>query len=72
MGGQLVDAAAVAERLGVPVTWVRESARSGALPHVKLGRWVRFDMADVDAWLESCKRGGRPITFRGQSPRKVA
>jgi hypothetical protein len=33
----LVDAGEVAERLGVPVTWVREATRAGYLPHVRLG-----------------------------------
>ncbi len=64
MTGRLVDAAEIAGRLGVPKSWVLESARSGAIPHVRLGRYVRFDEADVDRWLEECKTGGRPITLR--------
>jgi excisionase family DNA binding protein len=62
--GRLLDAAEVADRLGVPVSWVRESARSGAIPCVRLGRYVRFDMADVEEWLERCKQPGRPIRLR--------
>jgi excisionase family DNA binding protein len=50
---RLLDADAVAQRLGVPRSWVLESARSGAMPCVRLGRYVRFDLADVEAWLES-------------------
>ena len=38
---------------------MRESARSGALPYVRLGRYVRFDPADVEAWVEARKRPGR-------------
>jgi excisionase family DNA binding protein len=64
---RLLDAKAVAERLGVPESWVRESARSGAIPHVRLGRYVRFDLADVEAWLEACKRPGRSIVVRRTS-----
>jgi excisionase family DNA binding protein len=64
---RLIDAKAVAERLGVPESWVRESARSGAIPHVRLGRYVRFDLADVEAWLEACKRPGRSIVVRRTS-----
>lgn len=64
MSERLLDAKEVAERLGVPVTWVRESARSGAMPSVQLGRYVRFDLDDVEAWLEECKRPGRPIALR--------
>src|SRR5262245_20764382 len=61
---RLVDAAAVADRLGVPKTWVLESARAGAIPHVRLGRYVRFDLGDVDEWLASCKQPGCAIAFR--------
>jgi excisionase family DNA binding protein len=66
---RLVDAQAVADRLGVPVSWVREQVRSGAIPHVRLGRYVRFDLGDVDGWLEKCKRPGRQVAFRSRSPR---
>ena len=63
---RLLDAAAIADRLGVPKTWVLESARSGAMPCVRLGRYVRFDLVDVEAWLEECKRPGRPIVRRSR------
>ena len=68
MSGKLLDAVAVAERLGVPRSWVLESARSGAIPCVHLGRYVRFDLDDVEAWLQDCKQPGRPIAFRRQFP----
>lgn len=61
---RLVDAAVVAELLSVPKSWVLESARAGAIPHLKIGRYTRFDLNDVEAWLESCKQPGRPIALR--------
>jgi excisionase family DNA binding protein len=63
--GRLVDAAAIAERLGVPRSWVLESARSGAIPCVRLGRYVRFS-EDIDRWLESFKQPGRSNTLRSR------
>lgn len=71
MSERLLDAAAIAERLGVPKSWVLESARSGAMPCVRLGRYVRFDFADIEAWLEECKRPGRSTALRrnGGAPR---
>jgi predicted DNA-binding transcriptional regulator AlpA len=60
---RLLDANEVAERLHVPVSWVRESMRSGAIPHAILGRYKRYLVADVEAWLEAwleaCKQAGR-------------
>jgi excisionase family DNA binding protein len=60
----LLTAEDVAELLSVPVSWVRESSRSGAIPCVRLGRYVRFVEADVIAWLEGCKQPGRSVTLR--------
>jgi predicted DNA-binding transcriptional regulator AlpA len=34
------------------------------MPCVRLGRYVRFDLADVERWLEECKQPGRAITLR--------
>lgn len=64
MSDRLLDASEVAELLNVPKSWVLESARSGAIPCLRLGRYVRFDEGDVRAWLDSCKQPGRPVTFR--------
>ena len=67
---RLLDASAVAERLCVPVSWVREHTRSGAIPHVVLGRYVRYELGDVLEWVESLKQGGGP-TFRKHQPRST-
>jgi excisionase family DNA binding protein len=58
----------MAELLNVRVSWVRESSRSGAMPCVRLGRYVRFVESDVVAWLEHCKQPGRSITLRRVPP----
>jgi excisionase family DNA binding protein len=65
---RLLTADEVAAMLSVPVSWVRESTRSGAIPVVELGRYRRYRAADVEAWLESCSRPGRPVALRGQRP----
>jgi excisionase family DNA binding protein len=67
MNDRLLEAAEVAELLNVPVTWVREQTRSGAIPCVELGRYRRYDGAEVLAWLESLKTGGGPA-FRRHRP----
>ncbi len=68
---RLIDAAQVAGMLNVPTSWVREHTRSGAIPHIALGRYVRYVEADVLAWLESCKTGGGPH-FRRYTPKARA
>jgi excisionase family DNA binding protein len=54
---RLVDAPVVAEHLSVPVSWVREQARAENIPHVRLGRYVRFDLEAVDAWWQAMASG---------------
>jgi excisionase family DNA binding protein len=64
MSERLLNAIEVAELLNVPVSWVRESTRSGAMPHVELGRYRRYRLEDVERWLEDCSRPGRPVRTR--------
>lgn len=66
MTEKLLTADDVAEFLAVPVSWVRESTRSGAIPHVELGRYRRYRLSDVERWLEECSRPGRPIALRSR------
>jgi excisionase family DNA binding protein len=61
---RLLDAQDIADWLNVPVSWVRESTRAGAMPCVKLGRYRRYRESDVATWLEDCSRPGRPIALR--------
>lgn len=52
MTERLRDADYVAERLGVPRSWVYRAARCGALPLVRCGRYRRFAERDIDRWIE--------------------
>jgi hypothetical protein len=48
---EIIDARELANRWAVPETWVREQTRSRAadpLPHVRLGRYVRFEWGSPD------------------------
>ena len=65
---RLHDAKEIAEMLGVPESWVREHTRSGEIPHVQLGRYVRYVWDDVIEWVQSLKTGGGP-RFRKYQPR---
>jgi excisionase family DNA binding protein len=51
----------VAERLGIPKHRLYELVRAGAIPHVRLGRSVRFNPDRVAAWADAggTAAGGR-------------
>ena len=47
MTSPLLDAKAAAQLLGVPASWVLAQARADRIPHVRFGRYVRFDEAEA-------------------------
>jgi excisionase family DNA binding protein len=51
MSERLLTAGEVAELLAVPESWVREHTRTGALPRIRLGRYVRYRRQAVLAWV---------------------
>jgi excisionase family DNA binding protein len=60
MSERLLTAGEVAELLAVPESWVREATREGRLPHLRLGRYRRYERAAIEAWLAE-QRGGPPV-----------
>lgn len=63
----LLTAAEVAELLSVSERWIREHTRGGLLPHVRLGRYVRYRREAVLAWIEEQESGG--AAWRKYRPR---
>ncbi len=53
----LIDANAAGLLLAVPATWVLAEARADRIPHVRLGRYVRFDGDELQAWWRIRARG---------------
>ena len=51
--GNLVTVKEMAERLSVPVSWIYERTRLGqkAIPHLRLGKYIRFDQEEVMAFF---------------------
>jgi len=53
----LVDAAEAGRLLSVPASWVLAEARADRIPHVRLGRYVRFSAPDLEDWWQARTRG---------------
>ena len=51
----LIDLAAVAERLGVTERHIRRLVAERRIPFVKWGHLLRFDPAEIDAWLDQSR-----------------
>ncbi len=53
--GRLLSPEHAAERLDMPVSKIREMARRGELPCVRLGHYVRFSPSDLARFIEGHK-----------------
>ena len=53
----LLDQHEAAELLNVPASWIMGEARADRIPHVRLGRYVRFDAEQLEAWWRERARG---------------
>ena len=53
----LLDSDAAAALLSVRRSWIYEAVRDGRLPHVKVGRHIRFLRADLESWVFAQRRG---------------
>lgn len=53
-----LDATQVGEMLGLRPAYVRDLARRGGIPHVRIGKYVRFDADAIDAWWDAAQAQG--------------
>jgi len=53
----LLDADAVAATLGVSKDWIYAEVRAGRIPHLRLGRNVRFRAQSIDHWIAELETG---------------
>ena len=65
---RLLTAPEVAEILAVAPGWVREHTRTGQIPHLRLGRHVRYRRAGIEQWLTEQESGG--AAWGKHKPRK--
>jgi len=57
VGWLTIDEAAALIR--VPKSWLYERTRTNTVPHVKLGKYLRFDQEEFLAWARQFRRDGR-------------
>lgn len=57
MSDELLDIEAAAARLNVSDRYLRRLVYERRIPHVRIGRYIRFELADIDAWIASLRVG---------------
>ena len=52
----LLNIEETAELLNTTPRFVRRLVHERRVPYLKVGRFIRFDPAEIDAWLDGCRR----------------
>lgn len=58
--GRLLDIDGVAEELNTSVRHIRRLVHERRIPVVRMGRLIRFDPADIEAWLDEHRTSAEP------------
>ena len=56
---ELMTVNEIAAQLKVPVSWVYQRTRrrgKGRIPHLKLGKYLRFSASEVTTWLQHLRQ----------------
>ncbi len=73
MIGKLLTVKELSDILKVKEKTLYQWVNFGQIPHVRLNKCVRFDLDDITAWIDSCKKepwsGYNPVT-QARGPRK--
>lgn len=56
-GDKLLTADEVADLMRVTRAWVYAETRRDAIPHLRLGRYVRYRRGAIEAWMRTVERG---------------
>jgi hypothetical protein len=66
-----VEAKEAARLLSVPESWLRDQARKKRVPVTYLGRYPRFNVAELLAWADARTEGPRVRTGANPVPRST-
>ena len=68
--GPLLKPEEVAERLNVNLRFIRRLCHERRLPYTKIGKFVRFDADELEAWITAQRV--EPANAEGGDPRRRA
>ena len=61
---KLLTAGEVADLIRVTRAWVYAETRRNAIPHLRLGRYVRYRRSAIEKWMQAVERGPGAATAR--------
>lgn len=60
MTERLLNVDEVAELLQVKRSWIYAETRANRIPHVRLGRYVRYRLDAIERWVHDIEEGVHP------------
>lgn len=57
----------LANHLQVPKSWIYERTRGNSIPHHRIGKYLRFDLEEIDRWI----RGDRSVKIEKLVKRRL-
>ena len=57
---KMVDVKTLEKVSGNPRSWWYAAAESGRVPSYKVGKYRKFRLSEVEAWLQAQRQGPRP------------
>jgi excisionase family DNA binding protein len=61
MKNRLLNIQEIAEYLGVRESTIYKWTHEGYIPHIKIGKFLRFKIRDIDKWIDKKAKNGRII-----------
>ena len=61
MAEEFLNITQLAGRVGVRERVIQRYVDAGTIPYLKIGKFIRFQWSDVEAWLNTLRRGN-PLT----------
>ncbi len=61
---RLIDVRELSKILNVPISWLYQRTRLGAIPCIRIGKYVRFDPGEVISFLKDSERDDKAAARR--------
>lgn len=57
MDEKLIGIKEVSDFTGLPRFWLYLATSTGNIPHLKIGKYLKFRLSEIEAWLDLHRRG---------------
>ena len=66
MDERLIGIKEVSDLTGLPRSWLYLATSTGTIPHLKIGKYLKFRLSEIEAWLDLHRRGPQASKHNGE------